>query len=1046
MLAALAHATIRFRFLIVALAAGLMIVGLARLPSMPVDVLPETPQVLVELQTEAQGLSAQEVESLVTVPLEKTLLEGVMGVVNVTSDSIPGLSSIVLQFAPGTNLYQARQLVQERLSGAFVLPNVSKPPVMLPPLSTTSNVMLVGLTSRTLSQIDLSVLSRWTIVPRLLGVAGVANVSTFGQADMQLQVQVQPTVMAARHVRLNDLVAAVGNSQLVSPLSYLQGSTPGTGGFLEDQNQRLTIRHILPFGTPANLGQIPVPVTGNSAPVLNDNPGGSGNSQMLLNQLAAITVGHQPLIGDGLVNGRPGLVLVIQKRPGASVTAVTAGIRQALGQLRPALTGVRVDTSLFQPASYVASATGNVRLALSIAGLLAMLALAALVLSSRVTFIVLVAVSLSLVAATLIIQALGYSFNSLVLLGLVLAVAVVVHDAVVREPGGSFTAASLAAVLTGVPILVAAGLTATFLHPMVVAFALAIGASMVVALTVTPALTAILTSWSRHLPRKAVLALSVETWSAGLLRRMSRVPARTLAAAAALAAVGLVALAAALPELHPSRPTFSDRNIAISWTGSPGMSLPELDRISALASRELLAVPGVQGVAATLGRAVSSDQIVNADSGELWVTIRPSADYNRTLARIQSIVEGTPGMSARVGTYENNVMGGVLVGPPRTETVRVYGPDLGVLTKLAARIRSIMAGVTGLRQAHVISPVDQPTINVEVKLTKALDQGLAPGDVRREAGTLLSGLTVGNFFAEQKVFDVVVLADGHDRSSLQNIENMPIDNGYGGQVRLGDVASVTVSPEPTDIQHQAMSPYLDVTATFDGNAQATTAQLNSRLGQVSFPLEYHAQLRGTGTGGASSTGSLVTYALAALLGIVLVAQAVLESWRLAVIAVAAAVVPTAAAADAAVVMGYSGSLSATVGLLGVLALALRQAIGVASCIRRRRSAEHGQPSAAMLVARAAGTALPTIVSSLVTAVMLAPFAVLGNVPGNELLRPAAAVILIGLAGATAVNLLVLPAVCLVIGPRATVPPAGGTPHVASPPDPQSTAGVLLEGS
>ena len=354
MLTALIAASVRFRFLLTAVAAGLMIVGVARLPSMPVDVLPETSPVIVQLQTEAQGLSAEEVETLVTLPLEKELLEGIMGVVNVTSDSIPGLSSIVLHFAPGTNVYQARQLVQERLTSAFVLPNVSKPPVMVQPLSTSSNVMIVGLTSGTLSQIDLSVLARWTIVPRLLGVDGVAEVATFGQADRQLQVLVDPATLAADHIGLAQVIAAAGNSQLVSPLSYLEGSTPGTGGFLEDQNQRLTIRPILPFGTPATLAQVPI-------------TGVAGKSQVLLGQIADIVQGNQPLIGAGLIKGKPGLVLVIEKLPGASVTAVTAGIDQALVQLRPAMTGVHVSTSLFRPASYLKSAEGNVRLALIIA-------------------------------------------------------------------------------------------------------------------------------------------------------------------------------------------------------------------------------------------------------------------------------------------------------------------------------------------------------------------------------------------------------------------------------------------------------------------------------------------------------------------------------------------------------------------------------------------------------------------------------------------------------------------------------------------------------
>jgi Cu/Ag efflux pump CusA len=254
---------------------------------MPLNVLPETSSVVVEVQTEALGLSAPEVESLVTVPLEKNLLEGVLGVTDVTSDSIPGLSAIDLHFASGTNLYQARQLVQERLNSAFILPNVSKPPVMLQPISSSADVMIISLTSRKLSQIDLSVLSRWTIVPRLLGVSGVANVSTFGQADRQLQVLVNPTVLASRQLSVEDIVDATGNSQLVTPLSYLTGSTPGADGFLENSNQRITIRHVLPFGTPANLAQIPV--------------GTFKNLPVTLGSVATVVDGHQPLIGDAMV-------------------------------------------------------------------------------------------------------------------------------------------------------------------------------------------------------------------------------------------------------------------------------------------------------------------------------------------------------------------------------------------------------------------------------------------------------------------------------------------------------------------------------------------------------------------------------------------------------------------------------------------------------------------------------------------------------------------------------------------------------------------------
>jgi multidrug efflux pump subunit AcrB len=1003
-LTALIAASVKFRFLLAAVAAGLMIIGVIRLPSMPVDVLPETSPVVVQLQTEAPGLSAGEVETLVTFPLEKELLEGIMGVVNVTSDSIPGLSSIVLDFAPGTDLYRARQLVQERLTSAFVLPNVSRPPVIVQPVSTTSNVMIVGLTSATLSQIDLSVLARWTIVPRLLGVAGVAEVATFGEADRQLQVLVDPATLAAHHVTLAQVIAAAGNSQLVSPLSYLQGSTPGTGGFIEDQDQRLTIRPILPLGTTSTLAQVPV-------------TGVTGGRQVLLGQVADIVQGNQPLIGAGLIRGKPGLVLAIQKLPGASVTGVTAGIEQALAQLSPSMTGVHVSTSLFRPASYLRSAEHNVRRALLIAAALALLALVALLLSFRLAVAALAAMAVSLITATLVLWALGYSFDSLTLLGLLLALAVVADDAARR---GSWPAAatSVTALVAAAPVFAATGLTATFLHPMVVAFGLAVIASIAVALTVGPALVALVTSWPGRRPRGHAVRRRVAAGLASAQRGVMNVPS---AALALLGAVALAALALLLPQLHPGQPAFTDRDLVVRWNGAPGMSLPELDRVSVLASNELLALPGIADVAATLGRAVYSSQLGNTYSGNLWITIKPGADYAQTLASVESVVAQTPGMQGSVSTYEHDAASGVLAGQPRALTVRVYGPDLSVLAGLAGRVRSVMAKVPGLTQPLVRLPVEQPTIDVEVNLAKAAAQGLSPGDVRREAGTLLSGLTVGNLFEQQKAFDVVVWAQPGIRSSLTSIQNMPISNGTGGQVPLGKVAAVSVAAEPADIQHQDMSPFLDVSAPVSGSAQAVSTALAHRLGAMSFPLGYHAVVTGS-PAVQTSRWSLAAYALAALLGIVLLVQAATGSWRLTAIVLTAVAMPLAVAADVAIAIGPT-SLGAAAGLLGVLAISLRQATRVAARIRCGHAADGGTLSRALVLAGVRKVAPTVLASAAVAIAVLAPFVAMGDIAGNELAGPAAIVIACGVLAATAVNLLVLPAAYLKAGPAGPVPDA-----------------------
>src|ERR671922_967859 len=315
MISAIVRASLRFRLLVVGIAAGVLAVGITQLRDAPADVLPEFTPPYVEIQTEALGLSAQEVEQLVTVPLEADLLNGVQGVDVIRSKSVPGMSSIVLVFAPGTDVYRGRQLVQERLTqvGAAAFPNVSKPPTLLQPLSSSSRVMMIGLSSDKLSPIERSVIARWTVRPRLMGVPGVANVAIWGLRDQQIQVQVDPERLRDRNVTLNQVVETTGNAQLVSPLTFLEASTPGTGGFIETPNQRLQVRHVFEnFGTPEALGNVTVEGT---------------DGQLRVDDVANVVEEHQPLIGDAIVDGNDDrLLLVVEKFPGADTVEVTSGV------------------------------------------------------------------------------------------------------------------------------------------------------------------------------------------------------------------------------------------------------------------------------------------------------------------------------------------------------------------------------------------------------------------------------------------------------------------------------------------------------------------------------------------------------------------------------------------------------------------------------------------------------------------------------------------------------------------------------------------------
>jgi len=1026
-------AVLRFRLLLVGVAAGLIVVGAVTLPQMHDDVLPElATSPVLEVQTEALGLSSEEVEQYLTVPLENNLLDGIMGVWDVRSDSLPGLSSINLYFEPGTNLLNDRLLVQERLTQAFSLPNVAKPPLLIQPLSSSDRVLLVGLTSRTLNPLELSYLARWIIKPKLSGVPGVANVAIFGQQDRQIQVQVDPATLAANNVTLQQVIDTAGNAQLVSPLSYLEGSSPGTGGFIDGPNQRLDIRPILPLGTPSDLAA--VPVSGAAAGVT-------------LGDVATVVQSHQPLIGDALVHNGAGFVLEIQKLPSASVRGVTDGVLQALRELRPALRGVTIDTSFFRPASYIASSLHNLALGLIAAAALTLLALVALLIDLRTAFVGLIAVAMSLMTATLLLDALGYTLNALVILGLVIATSVVVDDAVTAtheivgrlaqrkdstvttsieasviaayaELWGTLGYATLVCLLVAAPVFFATGLTATFLHPMALAFALTVTASLVMAFTLTPALGVLL--FDRGQPRSGpAIAGRVRSAYTRLTARALTTPRPAIIGLCVIGLAGLVAF----PFLgEPSPPSFQDRNLVIAWDSPPGTSLTEMDRVTALAAGELQALPEVADVGATLGRAVSADQIVDVNAGQIYVTVKPGANYGQALAAIRAVAYGTPGMHAVVGTYEAQVMAGVLAPSADQVDVRVYGEDYGELGQLARRLAGLIARVNGVGTPRVQMPTLEPNIEVTINDAAALRAGVLPGDARREASALVSGLTVGNFFESQAVFDVVVLGAPSVRSSIDSVRNLELDTVGGGHVSLGQIGNVSVRPDPVDIEHEAASRYVDVTVPLRGLSMGSAeSAIQTLLGRIRYPLEYHAEVLGSNPDNPTSHATFLSYVAAAAIAIFLLFQAALGSWRLA--ALLLALLPLALLGGLAVALasGEASALGTDAGLVAVLALAVRQGLALLAHIRRRQAGDGGELTPELVVRASAERLRTTVAAAFVLAAVLLPFVVLGNVAGNEMTHTAAAVILGGLVTATVLSLFVLPAACLALGSTTPIP-------------------------
>ncbi len=1055
MMRSIVGSSLKFRLLVVALAAATLFLGITQLRTMPMDTLPEFTQPYVEIQTEALGLSADEVEQLITVPLEADLLNGVAWLETIRSESVPGLSSIVMVFQPGTDLLRARQLVAERLTQAHALPNVSKPPAMLQPLSSSSRVMMIGLSSKDLTLIEQSVLTRWTIRPRLMGVPGVANVAIWGQRERQLQVQVDPDRLRAHKVSLLEVIKTTGNALWVSPLSFLDASTPGTGGFIDTPNQRLGVRHVLPITTPADLARVTIE---------KEQPGGPA---LRLGDVADVVEDHQPLIGDASVNDGPGLMLVVEKFPEANTLEVTRGVEAALESLEPGLSGMEIDSSIFRPASFIETAMDNLVLALLLGLALLLLVLAAFLFNWRTALISLVAILVSLAAAGLVLHLRGATLNAMVLAGLVLAVAIVVDDAIVDvehiarrlreqrredadrptvavileaslEVRGALLYATLIILLAVLPVLFLGGLSGAFLKPLALSYGLAVLASMVVALTVTPALSVLL------LPRPGRPGRGESPLAGRLLGGYHSALARAVAAPRAVfLAAGVIVLVglAVLPLLsrpQSTLPSFKERDLLIRWDGTPGTSGPEMTRVVAQASRELRSLPGVRNVGGHVGRAVMSDQVVGINSGELWVSVDPKADYDKTVASIQEVVDGYPGLERNVLTYLKDRTGGTLpvAGEALTQAggdaivVRVYGQEQEVLRGKADEVRQALARVDGVVDPKVELQVEEPTLEVEVDLDAAQRYGIKPGDVRRAAATMLSGIAVGSLFEEQKVFDVQVWSTPETRHSLTSVRELLIDTPGGGRVRLGDVAEVRVAAAPNVIKREAVSRRIDVGASVQGrDLGAVVADVERTLQGIRFPLEYHAELLGDSADRQAARQRVVWYAAAAAIGIFLLLQAAFGSWRLATAVFLTLPVALAGGVLAALAGGGLMSLGAVTGFFAVLGIAARNGILLVSRYRQLERDE-GEPFGPGLVLRGARERLvPILAAALAAALALVPLVVLGDDPGREIVRPMAVVVLGGLVTSTLLSLFVVPTLYLRLGSRRPGPEPFSGPQV-----------------
>ena len=1012
MLAWLVRAALTQRVLVIAMAALLVVLGLRATGDVPLDVFPEFAPPMVEVQTEAPGMSTEEVESLVTVPIE-VAVSGVPDLATLRSKSVLGLSSVQILFKRGTDVIRARQLVQERVAQAQArLPAAARPPVMLPPLSSTSRAMKIGITSTKLDQMQISELARWTIRPRLMGVPGVANVAIWGLRDRQLQILVDPDRLRAAGVTLAELRSAAGDAVLV-----------GGGGFVDTPNQRLAVQQTSAIQSAGDLAQAIVKQ--------------SGDAPVRIGDVAHVVDGFAAPIGNAIIDDVPGLMLIIEKQPTGNTLQLTRDVEAALAELAPGLRDVKVDTTIFRPATFIERSIDNLTRALLIGCVLVAIVLFVFTRDWRQATISLVAIPLSLLGAGLVLLWSGATINTMVIAGLVIALGEVVDDAIIdveniarrlrlnREAGNPRSAfdvvlsaslevrsavvfASLIVMLVFLPIFFLGGVAGTFFQPLAIAYVLAIAASLLVALVVTPAMCLfLLPNAPLKANRDTRLVASIKRRYSGALPRLVERPSLAIGIVAGGLLVAGLGYASFKDQFLPD---FNETDFLMHFVEKPGTSIEAMDRITIRASKELRAIPGVRNFGAHIGRAEAADEVVGPNFTELWISLDENAPYDESVARIKSAIDGYPGLYRDVLTYLRERIKEVLTGAGATVVVRIFGPDQGELRAAAERVRAKVADIPGVADLKVEQQVLVPQIQVLPRPADLATFGLTAGEVRRQAQTLVAGQKLGEIYRDQKAFDVALWGEPAVRGDLHALADLMIQAPTGAPVRLRDIATVRIMPAPNEVKRENGQRRIDVTLNVAGADLGGVARaVEAAVAQVPFATGYSPRVLGEYAALQESRQRLWSTGLLCLVGILLLVWLEFRSGR--ITALVALSLPFALVGGVVGVALTGGvlSLGSLVGFVTVIGISARNGIMLLSHYDHLHRVEGEAFGPALILRGAEERLVPILMTALCAGLALLPLVIAGDEPGHEIEHPMAIVILGGLVSSTLLNLFLMPA-------------------------------------
>ena len=1023
----------------------LMIVGIWTACKMEVDVFPDLNAPTVVVMTEAQGMASEEVERLVTFPIE-TAVNGATDVRRVRSSSTTGFSVVWVEFDWGTDIYRDRQIVSEKLATiGDALPQGVGQPTLGPQSSILGEVMFIGLTADSTSMGDLRTLADWTVRPQLLATGGVAQVTVMGGDIMEYQIRIHPERMRHYGVTLTQVMDATRNM-----------NRNASGGVLYERGNEYIVRGVLTTANTELLGQAVVATTAKGQPVV-------------LADVADVEMGvKSPKMGLASVSGKPAVLLTVTKQPSTSTLELTGKLDEVVEQMRSALPkDVKVNTQLYRQQNFIDSSISNIKKSLVEGGIFVVLVLFIFLMNARTTVISLVTIPLSLLITMLVLHVMGLTINTMSIGGMAIAIGSLVDDAIVdvenvfkrlrqnarlpkeqrqskldvifhasREVRMPILNSTLIIVVSFVPLFFLSGLEGRMLAPLGVSFIVSLFASTVVALTLTPVLCSyLLKDGAGSEEGRGKSAGSEEgrvkseefngdsphgsgsqepRWVRAMKVRYEQLLMRVLDGPkrAILIATGVLVVLTLVLFFNLGRsflPPFNEGSFTINVSTLPGVSFEESDRMGEQAERLLLQVPEVKDVARKTGRAELDEHALGVNTSEMEVPFElKDRSKEEVMADIRSKLRTLPGVNVEIGQPISHRIDAMLSGTKAGIAIKVFGPDLTTLHSIGLQIQQATHSIDGVTDLNVEQQVERPQLVIRPRRLLLASNGITLPQFAAYVNAALGGEVVSQVQDGGKTFDLTVRMADEDINSIDHIRNMLIDTADGRQVCLSDVADIFSSAGPNTISRENAQRKLVVSANAQGRdlRSVVNDMRQSIETNVKLPDGYRVEYGGQFESEASASRLLLGLSVVSIVVILLLLYLQFRSWKQSVVVLLNLPLALIGGVLALVVTGGVVSIPAIIGFISLFGMATRG--GMLLVDRYNELARHGLSRREVVLRGSLDRLLPILMTALSSGLALIPLALGSSLPGNEIQSPMAQVMLGGLLTSTLLNLIIVP--------------------------------------